>query len=343
MGDEVRLIGAMVIAFAMTLVLTPLAGRLAVTISMFDRPVGYKQHSRATPYLGGLAVMTGFLVASGVFGTNLSDYGTFLAGTLALLAVGTLDDRFGLPITPRLLAQVGAGLLLWFHGIQWNMFPGDAADFLLTVFWTVGLINAFNLMDNLDGAAGTVGSVCAASTGVLALLRHDVSLGILTLSLCGACAGFLPSNLARPSRIFLGDGGSMPLGFLVAGMVMAVPSGQLHWATLLTIAPLAGLPILDTTLVVVSRLHRGAPVLQGGRDHLTHRLLDALHTPRRVALVLALAQALFSTAAIVTAEFGGVGTAVPLALVYLGVGAGIIAVLEFSPWAVHPPPEEQSA
>jgi UDP-GlcNAc:undecaprenyl-phosphate GlcNAc-1-phosphate transferase len=165
-------------------------------------------------------------------------------------------------------------------------------DLAVTLLWVVGLTNAFNLMDNMDGAAGTVGAVSAAGAGALATANGDPALGAIAFALAGACAGFLRFNLARPSRIFLGDAGSMPVGLVVAATIMASPEGSLGWAGLLALAPLAGLPIFDTTLVVISRSRRGLAVLSGARDHLTHRLLEPLGSARAVAAVLAAAQGL---------------------------------------------------
>src|SRR5205085_10468953 len=118
---------------------------------------------------------------------------------------------------------------------------------------------------------------------------------------------FLPRNLARPARIFLGDGGSMPVGFVIAaGAIAATDANSLHAAALLGGAMLAGLPILDTALVTISRRRAGVTLLTGGRDHLTHRLLTRLGTPRRVALALAIAQALLSAAALAGDQAGPV-------------------------------------
>src|SRR4051812_42117760 len=133
-----------------------------------------------------------------------------------MLALGTLDDRF--PVAPRwrVLAEIGAGCAVSAAGLGWSVFGSEALDLLLTVAWVVGLCNAFNLMDNLDGAAGTVAGISAAGVGTLALAHDDPALAAFAFALAGACAGFLPHNLARPARIFLGDGGSLPIGFLVA-------------------------------------------------------------------------------------------------------------------------------
>ena len=145
--------------------------------------------------------------------------------------------------------------------------------------------------------------------------------------MAGACAAFLPYNLARPSRIFLGDGGSMPLGLLVAGVIMAEPTGDLGWAALPAYALLVALPILDTTLVVFSRWRRGVAVLSGGRDHITHRLLPRLGSARRVALALGFVQLGLCAVAIGLAETNQT-TVVIATFVYLAAGAVAVARFE---------------
>jgi len=336
--DEIRIAGAFGLALLVTVLATPLARRFAVATGFLDHPVGYKRHAEPTPYLGGAAVMLGLVVASAAFGV-VDDYTRVLFFALVLFALGAIDDRLGLGVTVRLGAQIAAAFAVWVVDLGWTMLPSPAANLALTIVWVVGITNAFNLMDNLDGAAGTVGAVCAGGIGGVALSQGEPNLAVLAFAVCGACVGFLPYNLTSPARIFLGDGGSMPLGLLVATMVMAVPDGALDWTLLLATAPLVGLPILDTTLVVISRRRRGAPVLSGGRDHLTHRLLPYLGTPRRVALVLALAQAALCALAFALFQLQP-GQVAAAAAAYLLAGAGVIALLEGS---AHPGREESPA
>jgi UDP-GlcNAc:undecaprenyl-phosphate/decaprenyl-phosphate GlcNAc-1-phosphate transferase len=324
--EEIRLVGAFLFSLLVTLVATPVARRLAIRTGFLDHPVGYKAHPQPTPYLGGAAVMAGILIATITFGVA-DDFTRLLAAALLLLVLGTLDDRIGLGVAPRLLAQILTAVALWVVDLGWTMLPGEAADLVLTILWVVGITNAFNLMDNLDGAAGTVAGVSTAGAGALALIQGDAGLAVVALAVSGACAGFLPFNLARPAKIFLGDGGSMPLGLLVACTIMAVPDGSLDWTLLLASAPLAGLPILDTALVVVSRYRRGAPILSGGRDHLTHRLLSGLGSERRVALTLAVSQAALCGLALGLHQLDPEGV-IAAAAIYLALGAAVIALLE---------------
>jgi UDP-GlcNAc:undecaprenyl-phosphate/decaprenyl-phosphate GlcNAc-1-phosphate transferase len=337
MADAIRIVGALIAATGVTFLTTPLAWRLAVRTAFFDDPVGYKGHSQPTPYLGGLAVMAGLLAGTMIFDAA-GDYKRLIVAALAICAVGTLDDRLGLGVTLRLIIQVLTAVALWAVDLGWTMLGNNTADLVLTIVWVVGITNAFNLMDNQDGATGTVGAASALGIGTLALIQGAVPLAVIAFSLAGACLGFLPYNLSRPAKIFLGDGGSMPIGLLIACTVMAIPDGSLDWTLLFAAAPLAGLPILDTTLVVVSRLRRGAPVLSGGRDHLTHRLLAMAGSERKVAGLLAVAQAALCGLSIALFQLDQ-ATVVAAAAVYLTAGAAIIALLESTPIPA-PSPEE---
>ena len=319
---------AFVLAILLALAVTPPAARVAVRTRFLDHPLGYKQHGRSTPYLGGSAVMLAFLVPALLWG-GLGD--RFLAlglGVVALWVVGTLDDRFNLSPWLRMAVEALAGVGLWTADLGWNVFAADGLNLLLTVLWVLGLVNAFNLMDNLDGATGTVAAAAAVGIGGLALLHDDAQLAALAAALAGACIGFLRYNLARPARIFLGDGGSMPIGFIAAAAAIAAAEGAgLGAEAVPCAAMIVGLVILDTTLVVISRRRRGVSLLTGGRDHLTHRLLAMTGTPRAVAAMLATLQLSLCAVALTAAE-NGRHAVLWAAVTTLVIGAGVIAVLE---------------
>ena len=335
MGPEL----AFLVAFGSTLLFTPLAIRLARRTSFYDHPIGYKGHGSPTPYLGGIAVIGGLLVGSALFGSGSSAFVPIAIGTVVLLGVGTIDDRYALGPLTRLAIEVAAASVLFAGGIGWDLFASDVLNLGLTVVFVTGVVNAFNLMDNMDGATGTVAAVSGATLGVLALAQGSAELAAIALALSGACLGFLPFNLASPARIFLGDGGSMPIGFVVAAAIMSVPgTGDLGWAFVPVAVVLVGLPALDTTLVVVSRLRRGAGVFVGGRDHLTHRLRAKLGSARRVALVLAASQAaLAGTGAVLAGSDKSVAAFVATVLILVGIG--VVALLESPDWAPAPTTE----
>jgi UDP-GlcNAc:undecaprenyl-phosphate/decaprenyl-phosphate GlcNAc-1-phosphate transferase len=333
--DEARLTGAVIISLTAAWGLTPLALRLAVRSGFYDHPTGYKAHAAPTAYLGGAAVVTGFLVAALVAGQDLSRLWPILVCAVGLMAIGTMDDRFAVRPSRRIAAEIAAATVLWHYDLGWT-FPGSELEqLILTAVWIVAFTNAFNLMDNMDGAASTVAAVCAAGiAGQTLVVGVDDGVAIMALALCGACLGFLPYNLRRgaPARIFLGDGGSMPIGFVVAALAMVIPVDEpLGWPVLLVGGMLLAIPVLDTLLVVVSRTRRGVALVTAGRDHLTHRLRMKLGSPRAVAGVLALTQAVISLLAIFAAQIGRTSIIVA-ATVCLALGAGLVTLLDSPVW-----------
>ena len=326
---------AFAVALGATLIFTPLAIGLARMTGFFDRPVGYKGHASPTPYLGGIAVIAGFLLAAGLFGGASNAFLPIAVGATVLLGVGTIDDRYELGPLTRLVIEIAVACVLYEAGIGWSLFGNDALDLPFSIVFVVGVVNACNLMDNMDGAAATVAGVSAAVLGLLAAGRSP-ELGAIALALSGACFAFLRFNLASPARIFLGDGGSMPIGYVIAALIMTMPgTGHLGWAFVPVAIVLVGLPALDTTLVVVSRLRRGAGIFTGGRDHLTHRLRAKIGSARGVAVVLGSSQAALSIcgALLVGADksFAALG-----ATCLIAIGIAVVARLESPGWAPEP-------
>lgn len=324
------------IAFLLAAILTtgtvPAAIAVARRTGFLDSPAGYKAHIRATPYLGGAAVFTATLLTILLLGEGLSHYWPLLLGTVGLAVVGTVDDRVNLSPWLRVGVEVVAAWLLWDRGLGWSFLDNDMANLLLTAIWVTGIVNAFNLMDNLDGAAASVALVSAACVCILALIGNDLSLAVIVISLCGALLGFLRFNLARPARIFLGDGGSMAVGFLLASALMVVPLGELSgWSELIAATVAVGLPVFDTTLVVLSRRRRGAPVLSGATDHTTHRLRAVMKSPQAVSFTLAVTQAALCGLAIEISRMGQ-NAAIALACFAFLLGTATIVVVDGPKW-----------
>ena len=329
MPADQRLLLAFAVAFAATALLTPLAILLARSTGFLDHPRGYKGHENPTPYLGGLAVGGGIALAAILFGSAALHYSPIALCAVGLWVVGTVDDRIGLNPGTRVFVALAVGVVTWATGLGWAI-DADAVALLFTVLWVVGLVNAYNLMDNMDGAAGTVGCVSATGVGLIAATAGAPLLGAFALAVAGACAGFLLFNLASPARIFLGDGGSMPLGYLIAALAMSVPLGaDMGVLAVAALAPVAALPILDVLLVIVSRRRRGITLLAGGRDHLTHRLRRVLPSTRAVAVVLAVSQAAACAVAL------GLTHLDPAALI--GVLTASVGVLMAAIWALEQP------
>jgi len=254
MTAELSAVVAFASAGVAALISTPIAIAVARRTDFYDRPREYRRHKAPTPFLGGAAVLAGFLIGAAAVGGASARLLVLLACAAGLWLLGTIDDRFAVAPKWRLLAELGAAVALVESGLGWRTSGGGVVDFAITAVWIVGLVNAFNLMDNLDGACGTVGFVSAAGIGLLAAIHGQAALAGLAFALAGACAAFLRWNLAGPAKIFLGDGGSMPIGFLVGALSMATARHlRVGDASVLAAALLAGLPILDTALVAPRR------------------------------------------------------------------------------------------
>jgi UDP-GlcNAc:undecaprenyl-phosphate GlcNAc-1-phosphate transferase len=318
------------VAASLAYLTTPVAVIAARRFAFYDRPVGYKTHGEPTPYLGGIAVMLAFALALLLGPGDAARTLPLLAGAIVLLVVGTIDDRRTLSPGLRVAVEFALGVWLAASGLGWKLGAGGALDAAVTGVWVVAVVNAFNLFDNMDGAASTMALVVAAGACMLGLVKNEVWVAAGSAALCGACVGFLPYNLASPARIFLGDGGSMPLGFIVAALVAAAArSAEPSTLSLLVGFLLVGIPALDTCLVIVSRRRRGVSVLTGGQDHLTHRTRRRVRTARRVVLVLGSAQALVS-ALVILASNESSSALVYIVLAFVVCAATAIVGLEDS-------------
>lgn len=323
-----RLLLALALAAAVAYTATPYAIALADRMQFYDLPVGYKGHARPTPYLGGAALMAGFALALALLAGHWASTAPMLAGVAVLWVVGTVDDRRHVSPLARVAVEAGLAVAIWALGLGWDLHAGAPVDLAVTCAWIAAVVNAFNLFDNMDGAASTMALVACAGIVLLGLVDGLSWLPIAAVALAGACLGFLPRNVSRPARVFLGDGGSMPLGFAVAFLAMraavvSVPA----WQSLPIGLLLVGVPALDTCLVVVSRRRRGVSLLTGGRDHLTHRTRRLLPSARAVAFTLGGAQAVVSVAAVLATR-GGASVVVIGAILYLLAGALTIVALE---------------
>jgi len=276
---------------------TPVA-RHAVASPRADR-----WHTRSTPVLGGSGIMVGLLTAAGVaLAAGLipasRELGGILGGCVLLFVAGLVDDAYRLSPLAKLAAQGGAAAIVLVSGIRVEIVSNDVAATVLGVVWLVGMTNAFNLLDNMDGLAATLAAIACAFFAIDAFTVHPSHLvATLSLGICFACLGFLPFNLRLrgPAAVFMGDSGSQVLGFGLASLGLAASwtvAGSTVATLLLPILVLA-VPILDTTLVTVVRLLEGRPVTRGGRDHTSHRLVyQGLSDKRAVVLLCVVSAAL---------------------------------------------------
>ncbi|MBN1429439.1 MAG: undecaprenyl/decaprenyl-phosphate alpha-N-acetylglucosaminyl 1-phosphate transferase [Anaerolineae bacterium] len=253
---------------------TPLVARLARSINFVDKPEARKVHVTPVPMLGGLAIYVGLFAAVSIGGTApIRELIGILGGATIMTAFGLVDDRYGMRPSIKLLGQVLAGGILIWSGIQVDLFPWPVLNIVLTLLWVLGICNAINFLDNMDGLAAGITTVASAFFFILALVEGLGLVASLAAATLGACIGFLYYNF-NPASLFMGDAGSMLLGFVLAvlGIKLQFASAPLHVTWMIPVIIL-GLPIFDTTLVVFSRLRRGKPVYQGGKDHTSHRFI----------------------------------------------------------------------
>jgi len=289
---------------AMGVLFTPLAMRIGFKLGLVDMPGGRREHEKPTPRSGGLAVFSAFqltLYFLAQYLTNdFSRQGFHLwhlhvfIGSSLVLSIGMIDDRFEIRPSIKLLGQFAAAALAWRLGLRLGTLTGvplpEFVDFAATVFLYLTAMNAYNLIDGMDGVASGLGAVTAVGLAGLNLLMGNLNMAAAALALAGACIGFLRYNF-HPARIFLGDAGSMLIGFLLLSLALGSHARSAAAVLLLVPVMTLGVPMIDTVLAIWRRSVRKAltgsgKVSVGDRDHLHHRLARRGLTQRRVAGIL---------------------------------------------------------
>ena len=290
MANDWRLLALVVGTFCGVVLLTPVLRRLALDRGITDRPAHNKFHETATPYLGGVAIAACVLAGSSFLPHWKLEALVILIAALLVACVGLIDDMRTLGPLPRVAVEFVAASIVFFAGARVDL-GGDVVSYILTVGWLVVLTNAFNLLDNMDGCAGVVATVTATALAVAALLQCQVLVGGLAVLVAGTCVGFLVHNWhpARPARIFMGDAGSLFLGFLLSTIALKLRFPGSRFSGVVAVILLAAPALFDTTLVVLSRVRARRQILLGGTDHTSHRLRIMGVSPAVVPVVLATA------------------------------------------------------
>ena len=296
---------AFVIPLGVTLVATPLAMVIAKRYGILDRPGERKVHLEPTPYLGGSAIVAGLVVAAVLTGSTAQQALVIGAGAIVVFALGLIDDVRGLGPTVRAGTEAVVAAALWIAHVRAGLFGVPVLDLLLTVAWIVVITNAVNLLDNMDGLASGVTAIAATAYFVIAASEGNYYVGSLAIGLAGASVGFLRYNFP-PARIFLGDAGSLLLGYLLAVIALLIDMNLSNPIARAGVqALILGVPVFDTALVVISRRRAGRPVLVGGKDHSSHRLTLRGLSGRQVAVALYTAQALCCAVAVSIVALNG--------------------------------------
>lgn len=284
-AEALRIVIAGVASFVVVIGAVPLLRRIALSHGMTDRPRVGHWHERPTPYLGGVALMLGALGASVLLPRWQLEAAVLVLGALVLAVVGLIDDLRNVSMVGRLLAEVGVASAAFFAGARVQMF-NDGADFVLTVAWFVVVTNGFNLLDNMDGGLASIAAVVSAAIAAVALAEGQVLVGGLAVVTGATCIGFLFYNW-HPSQIFMGDVGSLFLGFMLATTALKLRPQVPRPTSLTGLVLLVSPALFDTLLVVISRVRAGRSIFVGGTDHTSHRVMRLGLGPRKTAALLA--------------------------------------------------------
>src|SRR5215475_6463342 len=332
---------AFAIALFASLVLAVPVRALALRVGMVDLPGPRKVHLEPIPLLGGLAIYGGVLL--GVYslfrGEARAQIGAILAGATLIAAVGILDDRGWLHHQVKLFIgmPLAAGILLW-SGIHAQVFgvlvggqSGAVLDAVLTVVWVVGITASFSILDHMDGLCAGVAAMASVFFAMLAYLNGQTVVTVLAGAVLGAAAGFLRWNF-KPAKIFMGDGGAMFLGFLMATLALKLrlehASPVANW-----LAPVLVLSatIFDTTLVTISRSRRGLlPFATPGKDHTAHRLAN-LVGQRGAVLLMYLLGAISGLLGILV-SYLSTGQTILVGVIAVGAALAGVMLLERAPY-----------
>ncbi|MBQ7491934.1 MAG: undecaprenyl/decaprenyl-phosphate alpha-N-acetylglucosaminyl 1-phosphate transferase [Clostridia bacterium] len=300
---------AFVLALAVSFAVTPAVKMFAIKIKAIDVPKDSRRmHKLPIPRAGGLAIFTGFLVGFLLFGQLTAQSRAILIGALLLVALGVVDDVVALKPPVKFLGQIVAALIPALSGVVVEYFsnPFSQSGYLalgvfsipVTVIWIVGITNAVNFIDGLDGLACGVSTIATVTMFVIAILYSEVQIAVMMAALAGGCLGFLPYNM-NPAKIFMGDTGAMFLGYLLA--VTSIQGLFKFYAVISFAVPfiVLGLPIFDTAFAIVRRVAHGQSPLQADRGHVHHRLIDlGFDQKQSVAILYAFSAVMGLTAVI---------------------------------------------
>lgn len=336
---------AFVVAVGITALLTPVVRRLALAVGAVDAPTARRVHARRIPRMGGIAIVIGFLVpVVGLFALNTQGarllfaepriVGGLVIGSLLVAGLGLCDDILGVGAKRKLAVQLIAGGAAYASGLRIEAIslpwlgPIDLGLLSLpaTLFWFCAIVNALNLIDGLDGLAAGVAFFACITNLVVAVLAHNVATMLLSSTLAGAILGFLFYNF-NPARIFMGDSGSMFLGFALASMSLLGSGTQKSPTLIAIVVPILalGLPLMDMLFAIARRFLQRRSIFQADRGHIHHRLLELGLTHRRAVLALYGVSLVFTLLALVV----HVGRSWHIGLALFGLITLVVGVVRF--------------
>jgi len=311
-------------AFLLGILFVPLAAKAAAKTGIVDKPVTkLKKHKKPVPYLGGLAIYLAFIIP--VVGAKLIMDGTLkgvigiLAGATIIMILGLIDDVKNLSPYAKLAGQLIVALLIIKVNMHIKFMDNNIFNWALTVLWVVGITNAMNIIDIMDGLAGGVAIVASLAFFTVAFLAGRVNDMIPAIALSGSLAAFLIYN-RPPAKIYMGDAGSLFLGFMMAALALNESYTRVNYIAVLSPLLILGVPIFDTFLVMLVRMEKGIIPIYGSDDHLAQRLVMIGMTKGRAVLFLITLTFILSVLAIVSTFLEIAGALV----LYLGIAIAAI-------------------
>ena len=282
---------ALVTSLILSLWITPRIRHFAMRADIVDKPAHHKRHKEPVPQLGGAAIYLACLISTLILLPMTSPVITLLMGATMIVFLGIIDDIFIAKAWAKLLGQILIAFITYKSGIRIDSFtiPNGSVIILdwlsmpLTVFWIISIINAVNLIDGVDGLAAGITAITSGCLATIAFMIHQPQAGVLLLVLTGSCLGFLRYNFA-PAKIYMGDAGSMLLGYVLATVsIIGVLKSS---ATLSLFVPFfaMGIPIGDTVFSIFRRAKNNKPIFQADNGHIHHKLLQRGMTVKQVAL-----------------------------------------------------------
>jgi UDP-GlcNAc:undecaprenyl-phosphate GlcNAc-1-phosphate transferase len=271
----------------LSLLLTPVVRRVMLKLGILSIPRKSRWHQRPVALMGGIAIFVSFMLVVLLRLELKAEILVIVLGGGIIFGLGIMDDIFGMHPRIKFAFQFLVAFGVVYLGVACRILPYGWLNISFTVFWIVGMMNALNLLDNMDGLSSGITIIAALAISVLSIRKGVPGAALLCFALAGSCLGFLRYNF-NPARIFMGDCGSMFLGYMLA--VLAVLSGWQHSSpivgTLLSPVLILGVAIFDTTLVTVLRLRNAKMPWEGGKDHSSHRLVYILHGKEKSAVLI---------------------------------------------------------
>lgn len=331
-----KLIMAFVASFITAFITTPFVKKIALRIKAVDKPDSRKIHKYSMPRMGGLSIIAGFIAGLLILKPGSVFLPSVLLGALVIVFTGILDDKYNLSPFAKLVGQIIAAIIVVSSGLTIGKitlpFAGPIylglLDYPVTIFWIVGITNAINLIDGLDGLAAGVSTIALSSILVMAVLHNQTVVVMLCVIIIGSVLGFLPFNF-YPAKIFMGDTGALFLGYMISIVSMLGLFKNIALFSFVIPVIILAIPIFDTFFAIIRRIVNGQKITSPDKQHLHYRLLEMGFSHRATVLIIYGISMCFGVAAIIFSE-GTLWTSliiIVLTLLIVQIGAEVVGLI----------------